>query len=105
MSHEDPIDIAGNEKQAKKDEQRDSAVHQTKVDDFKWLMSTASGRRIVWDLLAVTGQYRSSFTSNRSLTDFNEGQRNVGLRYVSLINDHCLVEYVLMLKEQEHNGN
>lgn len=74
------------------------------IADFLQQMSTQAGRRFVFGLLDRTGLYRSSFTSNRSVTDFNEGQRNVGLYYMEMVNAHCLDEYVLMLKEHAEHG-
>jgi len=98
----DPTDLRGAEQDRQEDEKAEALVREKEVKDFCALMATAHGRRIVNGLLARCGLFRSSFTSNRSLTDFNEGQRNVGLYYMGLINEHCLDEYVLML--QEHNG-
>ena len=99
MSYSDPLDLRGQEKaKAETDEVRKLTL-QTEQEDFKWLMGSTRGRRIVWRLLERTGVYRSSFTGN-SETFFREGQRNVGLMLMAQINEHAPDQYALMLKEQ-----
>ncbi|CAB4124532.1 hypothetical protein UFOVP65_11 [uncultured Caudovirales phage] len=99
MSYSDPLDLRGQEKaKAETDEVRKLTL-QTEQEDFKWLMGSKRGRRIVWRLLERTGVYRSSFTGN-SETFFREGQRNVGLMLMAQINEHAPDQYALMLKEQ-----
>lgn len=68
------------------------------VDDLRWMMSDKRGRRVMWRLLETSGVYRSSFTGN-SETFFREGQRNVGLKLLADIHEHCPDAFVLMLKE------
>lgn len=78
MNH-DPLDLNGQDQAtAARDTVRRNLV-ETEKDDWKWLMSSPRGRRIMWRLLGWTGMYRSSFTGN-SETFFREGERNVGLR-------------------------
>lgn len=81
---------------------RESArlAQQGEVNDWKWLMSTARGRRLVWRLLDRTGIYRTSMTGN-SYTFFNEGQRNVGLFIQAVLAEHCPEDYAKMLVEQK----
>lgn len=70
------------------------------VEDLKWLMSDKRGRRVMWRLLETAGVYRSSFTGN-SETFFREGQRNVGLKLLAEIHEHCPDAFVMMLKEHK----
>ena len=83
-------------------------AHQAKVralqvkEDFKWVVSTEQGRRFLWDLLAFTGVYRSSFTGN-STTFFNEGRRDVGLKLIGQLNEYAPEVYVTMLKENAND--
>lgn len=72
----------------------------TMVDDIKWLMSSPRGRRLVWWLLDITGVYRTSFSSQRGGTEFNEGGRNTGLKILAKVQEHCLDRFVEMLREQ-----
>lgn len=77
---------------------QEEKARRLETDDLKWLMSDKRGRRVMWRLLETTGVYRSSFTGN-SETFFREGQRNVGLRLLSDIHEHCPDAFVVMLKE------
>jgi hypothetical protein len=100
MSHDkDPTDLRGQEADAAERQRTALSEETLEVDDFKWLMGSMRGRRIVWRLLEKTGVNRTSMTGN-SYTFFHEGQRNVGLMLMALINDHCGPEYVKMLQER-----
>ena len=86
MSHFDPLDLKGQERaKEQSDERQRLAIDQDK-EDFKWLMGSKRGRRIVWRLLERTGVFRTSFTGN-SETFFREGQRNVGLMLMAQIHE------------------
>ena len=67
-------------------------------NDTKWLMAHPEGRRIVWGQLEDAGVFRTSMTAD-NWTFFNEGQRNMGLRLMARVQEHCPDEYALMLKE------
>lgn len=97
--NDDPTDLRGAEAQAKARVAKAEAVAAMKVSDWKWLMSQARGRRLVWRLLEETGQGRSSFTGN-SETFFREGERNVGLKITAILGQHCVDDYAKMLVEQ-----
>jgi hypothetical protein len=70
------------------------------IEDLKWLMAHKPGRRFMWRLLEMAGVYRTSFHTSGSVTAFNEGQRNVGLRYVAEIQELTPDNYLAMLKER-----
>ena len=72
----------------------------TEKSDFEWLMSDPRGRRIMFDLLAFCRVFKPSYTGN-SETFFNEGMRNVGLKYFLAVNQFCPEQYLAMT--QEHN--
>jgi hypothetical protein len=99
MSYFDPLDLRGQERYKEQSEERNKQANEQEKEDFKWLMGSKRGRRIVWRLLERTGVYRSSFTGN-SETFFREGQRNVGLMLMAQINESSPDQYALMLKEQ-----
>lgn len=104
MSQFDPLDLRGQERAKEAADERSKLAQQNEAEDFKWLMSSKRGRRIVWRLLERTGVYRSSFTGN-SETFFREGQRNVGLMLMAQINEFSPDQYALMLKEQQDGRN
>lgn len=68
------------------------------IEDLKWVMSDKRGRSVVWRQLEIAGIYRLSYTGD-DRTAFNEGQRNIGLKLLAEINQHCPAEYMEMLKE------
>ena len=99
MSNFDPLDLRGQEAAKEQSDERKRLAIGQEQDDFKWLMGSKRGRRIVWRLLERTGVFRTSFTGN-SETFFREGQRNVGLMLMAQIHEVCPDQYALMLKEQ-----
>jgi hypothetical protein len=72
---------------------------ETEEADLKWLMGSRRGRRVVWRLLEQAGVFRSSFNPTAMVMAFNEGNRNYGVRTLSLIHEHCPEVYLIMLKE------
>lgn len=103
MSSYDPLDLRGQEASRQKLTDAEKLARQIELEDFKWLMSSKRGRRIVWRWLERTGMFRSSFTGN-SETFFREGQRNVGLVLMAQINDAAPDMYPVMLQEQRKDS-
>lgn len=75
--------------------------------DFRWLMSSERGRRIVYRLLSKAGVYRSSI--GRGLIPdipldmaYAEGQRSIGLSVMKMIELHCPERYSQMMKEAKN---
>lgn len=96
----DPFDTAEREELDADRKAADELERINEVNDLQWLMGSKRGRRIVQRLLAKTGLYRSSFNNSGSVTAFNEGQRNFGLRLMALIAAHCADQYITMLQEK-----
>jgi hypothetical protein len=69
------------------------------VEDFKWLMAHAQGRRIVSRLLEEAGVHRTSFNHSGSVMAFNEGKRHLGLYLMAEILEIAPESYVKLLKE------
>lgn len=68
---------------------------------FVWLMGEPQGRRVVHDLLAAAGIWRTSFSPDPYTTAFNEGQRNVGLRLMAQIQKFTPAQYAIMIEEHK----
>jgi hypothetical protein len=66
--------------------------------DIAFILSHAEGRRFYWGLMKQCGIFKSSFTGNNT-TFFNEGERNIGLKLLSDLNEIAPEAYVLMIKE------
>ncbi len=104
MSSFDPFDLRGQE-QAKADAaKREQLARINEADDFKWLMGSKRGRRIVWRLLDRTGVFRLSFNTNAMHMAFAEGNRNEGLRMLAQVHSICPELYPVMMKEQTHDN-
>lgn len=102
MSGYDPTDIrAQADAQADKDLQRQLEKDQDDAD-FKWLMTHAEGRRIVWRMLERAGVYRLSFNTDALVMAFAEGCRNEGLRLMGQIHELCPAQYTVMVEEQKN---
>lgn len=83
-----------------KAEQADARVKRLQeVEDLKWLMAHAAGRRIATRILERTGVRRTSFHTNGSTMAFNEGRRDVGLWFEAEVLETAPDAYLKMLKE------
>lgn len=103
MSSYDPTDIRSQERAKADTDLRSKLVKDTEESDFKWLMSSKRGRRIVWRQLDRAGVFRLSFNTNAMTMAFAEGNRNEGLRVLALIHTLCPELYHVMVKEQTHD--
>lgn len=104
MTDFDPTDFDGLEEAANERQALASLRDRQEIEDLQAIMGDAAGRRFMWRLLGQTGVYRSSFTGEPHGTIFREGERNVGLRLLAIINRHCADEYAEMQKEHAHNA-
>lgn len=88
------------EAEARKEKEKEQKRRRTRRDaDLKWVMSSAPGRRFMWELLAECGIYRCSFNNSGSQTFFNEGMRNVGTMKLAQLMKVCPDDYLKMQSE------
>ncbi|CAB4164935.1 hypothetical protein UFOVP824_5 [uncultured Caudovirales phage] len=99
MSQYDPLDLKGQERAQEDRELRERLERENEGEDIKWLMSDKRGRRVLWRLMEEAGVFRSSFNTNAMAMAFAEGNRNYGLRILSLIHATCPRQYPVMMKE------
>ena len=104
MSNYDPTDIRSQERAKAENDLRTKLAKDTEEADFKWLMGSKRGRRIVWRLLDRAGIFRLSFNTNSMAMAFNEGNKNEGLRILAQIHSLCPELYYVMVKEQVHDN-
>lgn len=85
---------------------RDSHVKDVKAflaerddEDVKWLMADKRGRRIMWRLLNEASVYNQTFTGENNQTNFNEGRRSIGNKWLALIHKLCPESYYKMVLE------
>lgn len=97
------IDIAEQQGARQRGQELRAETQMQRDEDLRFVMSTNSGRRFVWDLLGETGLYQTSFTGN-SETFFKEGKRQIGLLLLARITALAPEEYMAMIKEQQNGG-
>jgi hypothetical protein len=94
----DPIEPVDEHEEAA-EKARHAFKRKQQVEDFKWLMAHAQGRRIVSRLLEESGVHRTSFNHSGSVMAFNEGKRHLGLYLMAEILEIAPESYVKLLKE------
>jgi hypothetical protein len=105
VSLSDPFDIDAQRTTRSKALAEERRVQNDEERDFKWLMSSTQGRRIVWRLLEQAGVFRSSFSTNSMQMAFNEGFRSYGLKMVNLIQRVTPELYSTLQKENTNARN
>jgi hypothetical protein len=100
----DPTDTQSHDSAREDKAQRAKLARDTDESDFKWLMSSKRGRRVVWRLLDRAGIFRSSFSTNAMAMAFTEGQKNEGIRLLGQIHTLCPELYPVMTKEALHDN-
>lgn len=103
MSTYDPFDLKGIEENKVKDALQSRLDKEAEEADFKWLMSSKRGRRIVWRLMDFAGVFRSSFSPTAMVMAFQEGNRNYGNRILAKIHKICPELYPIMMKENTND--
>ncbi len=76
---------------------------QREVEDLKWLMADARGRRFMARMLDRTGTMRSSFHTSGSVMSFNEGRRDIGLFLTAEMLEHTPKAYSQLLNEYRND--
>jgi hypothetical protein len=64
------------------------------------LLSSPDGRAWAWAKLASTHIYETSFSSDPIAMAFREGERNIGLQFLSEISRTSPESLILMMKER-----
>jgi hypothetical protein len=79
---------------------RDARTKARQRDEaFRWLMGDRKGRLLMWELLDKTGVFRGGLIDTARLL-FNEGARNVGLKYLADIQRLAPQQFITMQAEQ-----
>lgn len=90
---------AADESQVTNAKKRELRGEELSLDDLRRILETDYGRRFVWGLLGKCGVFELSFNNSGSITAFNEGQRNVGLKYFSDVMKQFPDLYLRMAQE------
>lgn len=105
MNEFDPTDIRAEERAQAETETRRKLSKDTEESDIKWLMGSKRGRRIVWRQLDAAGIFRTSFSTNAMSMAFAEGNRNYGLKLLSIVHTVCPELYPVMVREANEQRN
>lgn len=89
--------------QEEADKAKSAKRAQRDVDDLKWIMADARGRRFMARLLERTGTMRSSFHTSGSVMAFNEGRRDIGLFLTAEMLEHAPKAYSQLLNEYRND--
>lgn len=90
----------------RREEQRQERRQQLRAErkDIEDLMSTASGRRVVYTLLNEAKVFHQTFVpGDPHSTSFNEGRRAIGLWLLTQVVGKTPDQYALMMKEANHD--
>lgn len=87
------------EEQVKRAEKKEAFKSNQNVDDMRFVLASAQGRRVLRKYLEACGVFRTSFSENVNQTLFLEGQRNVGLMLLNDINAADVMAYVKIMNE------
>ena len=101
----DPTDLRGQELAKAEQQERQKRTQDAEDEDFRWLMSSKRGRRIVWRLMDQAGVFRISFSQNSMTMAFNEGGRNFGNKILAQITGLCPELLPTLLKENSNVRN
>src|SRR5216684_2102493 len=63
------------------------------------VMATVGGRAWMYDILVRCHVFSSSFNTNSMALAFSEGERNIGLKLIADIHEHCPNRYSEMMQE------
>lgn len=78
---------------------KERRLDKREIEDFKFVLSSAQGRRFIWKLLDDAGVFKQSAHNSGSWTYFNEGQRSVGNRVLAQLMDHDQSAFLKMINE------
>lgn len=95
----DPLDPESQAQRQADAESKRRNKQDTEEQDFKWLMGSRRGRRIIWRTLERAGVFRLTFNTDAMLMAFAEGNRNEGLHTLQLIHAICPELYTTMVNE------
>lgn len=91
---------AADAQQVKEADTKEKRASERELKDFRAVMETAPGRRLIANMLDFCGFQKSSFTGN-STTFFNEGKREVALELWRRINASAPDLYFQMIADAQ----
>lgn len=84
-------------------QKRQRELAERNAEDIRLVMSTESGRRVVWSVLEQGKVFAATFAVDPCVTAFNEGQRNLALVLFSRVMADCPEQYLKMADEAKRS--
>lgn len=91
--------------QVKEAASKEKRGKEQRCDDMLMVLSTPQGRRFIWRYLTECGVFRTSYTGDATNTIYLEGQRNMGLKILSDVNEASPEAYIKMMLESKEFPN
>lgn len=82
---------------------REELEHEALLTDFRRVLATPEGLRVLWYVLSQGFIFRSCFTGNAS-TYFNEGKRDLGLRILEIVDEADGSAFEAMRREERRRA-
>lgn len=95
---------ASNPKNIKEAARRSKQRDLDRENGLRFIMSQREGRLWIWDFLADSGVFQTSFHTSNSVMAFNEGKRQRGLELLATLTRECPQDYLLMQSENIQQG-
>ena len=74
------------------------------MEAWQWVMKTRQGRKVIRDILSMTGSAASPFVGNTNATIKNVGMQDVGRLVQNAARDFAFDDYMKLINE-EHNDD
>lgn len=100
----DPLDTAQDDARTAEETKQAERRRKQQIEDIKWLMAHAQGRRFICRLLEETGVHRTSFHVSGSTAAHNEGRKHVGYVLIGELMEFTPELYVRLLKEYQREN-
>jgi DUF1680 family protein len=73
--------------------------------DFREVLRTTQGRRVLWEVLGIGGFFRNSFDPHSGQMSFNCGRQSVAEELMELINEANPEAFLTMMRESREREN
>ena len=93
---------AGDPEQVAKAKEREKRGRELELSDLAFILADVRGRRFYWRKLEGCGIFKLSFTGVSAHTDFNEGQRNIGLLMLNDLMEANPEALIIMMRENNN---
>ncbi len=81
-------------------------MQQELKESWQWVMKSNQGRRVIADILRVSGDvmHSSPFHGQTNLTIKNTGMQDVGRQIIMTVKTHCFDDWQKLEREEINNG-